>query len=96
MNWYKLDIVRDTLRLDYGAEPAPGVNREHGSNVEVWTRTVGEHVFTTFVNYENDECLLHEEQLLAAAEHLNILPALAFLEKLKARGGLWVGPSPQS
>jgi hypothetical protein len=94
VNWYKLDAVRAVLRLDYAAELAPGVVRPNQPHLEVWRRTVGEEVFTTFLNYESDEFLVPEEQLLSAAESLSIKPVRAFMERVKARGGLWLGPNP--
>jgi hypothetical protein len=95
VNWYKLDAVRETLRLDYDAELAPGVIREQQAHLEVWRRTVGEETFIAFLNYESHELLVPEEQLLAAAESLRITPARPFLERVKGRGGLWLGPNPR-
>jgi hypothetical protein len=95
VNWYKLETVRDTLRLDYGAELAPSIVRKQGPNLEVWRRRVGAHVFTAFLNYESDELLVPEEQILAAADGLNVDSPSGFLEKIRARGGLWTGPSPR-
>ena len=40
---YWLEAVRDALRLDHG--------------VDVWRRTAGEPVFTTFLSCESDELL---------------------------------------
>ncbi len=96
MNWYRLEAVRDALRLDHGAELAPGLIRRRGPHVEVWRRTVGEQVFTTLLSYESEEFLVPEESLLAAVESLGIRPARGFLENVKARGGLWTGPNPRS
>lgn len=91
MNWYKLDVVRDVLRRDYGAYvPPSAIGRP---NVEVWARKVGGHTYATALSYKNVELLVSEDALLEAAEALN-LSVRAFLDAVKARGGLWTGPSP--
>ena len=95
MNWYKLDAIRDALRLDYGAELAPGIVREGQPHLEVWRRTVGREVFTTFLSYESDELLVPEEQLLAAAESLDIEPARARATRL-TRSGAFMSNSTSS
>ena len=55
---------------------------------------MGRNVFTTFLNYESSELLVPEEALLAAAESLDIQPPGDLLRRVRARGGLWTGPSP--
>lgn len=95
MSWYKLDVVRDVLRVEYGAELLPSVIRRRGPHVEVWQRRVGRHVFRTFLNHEQDELLVPEESLLAAAEALRLRPAREFLDRVRTRGGLWLGPDPR-
>ena len=67
--------------------------RRGGSLLEVWRRTVGEHVFMAFLNYENDELLVPEDSLTAAATALGISPE-ELLHGVKSRSGLWLGPSP--
>lgn len=91
MNWYRIDAVRDTLRLDYGAVLAPSVVGK--TNVEVWRRTLGGRVHVAFVRYENEELLVQEVSLSLAAEALQI-PPRELLDRVKGRGGLWTGPSP--
>jgi hypothetical protein len=94
VNWYRLDVVRDTLRLEYGAVLAPSmIGKPHA---EAWKREVGGHVYVAQINYENDELLLPEEQLVVAVLALRIDSPSAFLARVKARGGDWTGPSPVS
>jgi len=94
VNWYKLDVVRDVLRSEYDAETAPGLTRDAPPHLEIWRRRIGREVFVTFLNYESPEFLVPEEQLLTAAESLAIHPPRRLLDRVKARGGLWLGPSP--
>ncbi len=96
MNWYKLDVVRDALRLDHDAELAPTAIGAREQHIEVWRRRQGGETFITFLNCEANELLVPEEQLVAAAESLQISPARTLLESVKARGGLWLAPSPRS
>ena len=91
MSWYKLDVVRNVLR-EYGAVTLPSVIGQ--PNVEVWKRTVKEHDYWAFLNYESDELLVPQESLVAAAEGLR-LPA-DFLETVRSEGGLWLGPAPDA
>jgi hypothetical protein len=92
VNWYRLEAVRETLRADYGAALAPSaIGRP---NLEVWQRIVGEHTYIAFVRYEGGEFLVQEASLQLAAEALRLGAAAAFLDRVKARGGLWTGPSP--
>lgn len=92
MNWYRLEAVRDTLRLDYGAVLAPSAIGK--PNVEAWRRVVGGHVYLAHLSYENDEGLVLELPLALAAEALGIASRREFFDRVKARGGLWTGPSP--
>lgn len=94
MNWYRLEAVRDALRLDYGAQLAPSVIGKRPRNLEVWRRTIEGHTFVAFLNYEGDEFLVPEEALLAAADGLSIERPLELLASVRARGGLWTGPNP--
>ena len=96
MNSYKLDAVRAVLQLgrDYARGTRSRCRTPNQPHLEVWRRTVGEEVFTTFLNYESDEFLVPEEQLLSAAESLSIKPVRAFMERVKARGGLYARPNP--
>lgn len=92
MNWYRLEAVRETLRLDYGAVLAPSaIGRPH---VEAWRRIVGGQMYVAQINYESDELLVPEESLELAAPALAIDSPPEFLARIKARGGLWTGPSP--
>jgi hypothetical protein len=91
VNWYRLEAVRDALRLDYGAAIAPsGIGPP---NLEVWQRVVGGHTCVAFVRYENQEFLVQETVLTLAAEALRIGPR-ELLDRVKGRGGLWTGPNP--
>lgn len=93
MNWYRLEAVRDTLRLDYGAALAPsGIGPP---NLEVWQRVVSGHRYVAFIRYENQEFLVQGAVLTLAAEALRIAPR-ELLDRVKGRGGLWTGPSPLS
>ena len=92
MNWYKLEAVRQTLSEDHSATLTPGVHVP-GGNLEVWERVVSGHTYVAFLNYENDELLVPEESLVAAAVALKIGPR-EFVAGIKVRGGLWLGPSP--
>ena len=92
MTWYRLEVVRETLRLDFGAALAPsGIGRP---NLEVWQRTVAGHVFVAFVRYEGEEFLVNQAVLLVAADALRVSPPSMLVDRIKARGGLWTGPSP--
>lgn len=91
MNWYKLDVVRNVLR-QFDAVAAPsGIGKP---NLEVWKRVVEEHEHWAFLNYESDELLVPQESLVAAADSLRLPPD--FLERIRAEGGLWLGPSPDA
>ena len=92
MNWYKLEAISDALRLDYQAELAPTVAGT--PNVEVWKRSVDGEDYWAFLNYENQEFMCPEDSLVAAEEALCIRPPGELLANVKARGGLWMGPSP--
>lgn len=92
MNWYKLDVVRDVLRRDYGAHVPPGgIGRP---NLEVWARKVGGHTYAAALSYKNAELLVSEDALLEAADALSVRPPHTFVDAVKTRGGLWTGPSP--
>jgi hypothetical protein len=89
VNWYRLEIVRDTLRLDYGAALAPsGVGR---SNLEVWQRTVAGHLLVAFVRYEGQEFLVNEEVLLSAADAMRVSPPGELLDGSRPAAGF--GPA---
>jgi hypothetical protein len=93
VNWYRLEAVRDTLRLEYGAVLAPSAIGK--PNVEAWRRVVGGHTYVALLNYENNEFLMPEGPLALAAEALRI-PPREFLDHVTGRGGKWPGPSPVS
>lgn len=93
MEYYRLETVRESLHLDFGA--ALGPSRAAGrSRIELWQRTVAGHDYRTALQWEFNEELLGEEMVLAAAEALAIHPPAELVRKVKARGGLWLGPSP--
>ena len=80
------------MLISYGdVELAPSViGKQH--NVEIWKRIVDGEERSVSLNYENDESLVPQAALTDAADGLS-LPA-AFMEQVRAGGGLWTGPDP--
>lgn len=95
MEYYRLETVRESLRLDFGATLGP--SRAAGrTRAEVWSREVAGHTYRAAVQWESNEELLSEEMVLSVAAALSIDPPAELLRRVKGRGGLWLGPGPAS
>jgi hypothetical protein len=67
VNFYKLEIVRDVLRVEHRARLV-----FTGPRVEVWLRTLAGHRYTTFLTRQHDGDLVTEHEVPFAAEALAI------------------------
>jgi len=90
VNYFKLETVKEILRARFGAEQLSAGPRPR---VEVWRRVAKGHDHRVFLRWEHGEEILSEKELRHAAQGLAIMPE-PLLEAVKARGGLWLGPSP--
>jgi len=90
VSYYKLEVVKDVLRSVYGAGQVSAGPRPR---TEVWRRVVAGHDYRVFLAWEHGEEIISERELRHAAQALAIA-AESLIDEVKARGGLWLGPSP--
>ena len=90
MSCYKLELVKQVLRVRYGAEQVSVGARPR---TEVWRRVVAGHDHRVYLTWEHGEEVVPEIDVRYAAEGLAI-DADSLIEAIRAIGGLWLGPTP--
>ncbi len=93
MNWFRLEVVRHVLLSYDDVELVSSVVGSQRS-VEIWKRVVDGEEHWVSLDYKNDEFLVPQTALTDAADGLG-LPA-AFMEQVRAAGGLWTGLDPDT
>ncbi len=89
MNYYKLEAVKEVLRTEYGAR-CVSVARPRG---EAWARVVDGHSHLAMLAWDRDEQLLSEFDVHYVAIALR-LDGDELTARVRANGGLWLGPTP--
>ncbi|HEX5136515.1 MAG TPA: hypothetical protein VFY93_06065 [Planctomycetota bacterium] len=90
MNYYKIEVVKEVLRSEYAADHVSAGPRPR---TETWRRVAEGHDYRVFLAWEHGEEIVSERELRHAARGLAIA-AEPLVDAVKARGGLWLGPSP--
>lgn len=90
MNYFKLETVKEILRTRYDAT-CVSVGEPRG---EAWERRIGGQTHRALLGWDHEEHILTEFDVRYVARALRI-EAAELVERIRAAGGLWLGPSPR-